>query len=424
MPPDFAKFFEQALPKDGGRHILALGEWHRDVAQLKFLKKYLPELKEKYGVNGIGLERDAFFNVFLWAYADGTLEQQLGSQKNVHAYLRAVFAAFLERKYKDNAIATADITIAAMDAGMEVIAFDSRETLAATKQRWTGQIDELNDYVASRAKDRSAEAVLMDIRKHSKSFSAKHADKEHVWMLGEVDWLLGLKQEYQTKLNAMEQLIKIGHKEIRAGRLTSDGLSAALGLAQMPDVGNCVTISGSKHINGIGVHDQDFLPQHPEQVHGTFGHHLFAMRRAEGSRADTVTAAMIATVAVAGTANEYSMGDFEDHHARAITGHTVAHWKLNNGTFRCLWPSSQKVEKLWQPPQDHPRVVPLEEKFPVPRRTTAEERPAIHAAHLDPLKTPAIKQAFDELRALMHPPSKVYVGRLGNSPEMGISPVN
>ena len=410
MSPAFAEFFAKALPKDGGRHVLTLGELHNNPAHLKYLKEQLPVLKDTYGITSIGLEWSAFLNVFLWAYRDGTLRDQLGSQENAQAYLRAVFVACSDTLRKANAIAKADLAIAAMDAGIEVMGFDSRDILAEKKQAYSKFIKQLNSDVASKltvSGDKiPADMVLSNIRQSRENLTYWDEYTKRAWILEEVDWLLGLKPNYQPKLNALEHVIAVGHQEIEAGMLTSDGLSAALEQAQMLIAGNSITIGGAAHIKGIGTHNEKFSLHHPEQIHGSFGQHLFAMGQAtEHQRIHRVTAAMIATVAVVEKSNHWSKLDFSDPYNLAIAGHGVAWLNLDDGA----------VGKMWQPEQDHPCVVPLEEKFPVPDEAVEADRPAIHAAHLNPLKNPVIKEAFDALRSVMQGPSIVHDGKLGGA---------
>ena len=426
MPHDFTKFFEQALPNDGGRHMLALGELHDDVEHLAFLGQHLPEFKEKYGVQTIGLEREAFFNVFLWAYADGTLEKRLGSQEKVQDYLRAVFNAYSDPDYKSTETISADFAIAAMDTGIRITAFDCRDTLVQSKMKVLDEIRKLNESVAgcvAMQGDGDSGDAIPYIRKHTKQLDTVDKETKFAWMLGEIDWLLGVNPNYQARLNAMERLIEVGHQEICAGRLTSDGLSATLQLAQMLDTGNGITISGSGHIDGLSQYYWGYDRNHYVNVHGTFAYHLSAIgEQSEQQRPCTVTSAAILTAAIAKEFDQITKDDFcyayaDDHlyaDVLAIAGNKIAHLKLDDGT----------VGELWLPPYGHPRVVPLEEKFPLPKGAAVKDIPAIHAAHLDPLKNPVIKQAFDELRALMHPPSKVYEGRLGNPPVMAAPCVN
>ena len=403
MPPAFAEFLAQALPKDGGQHTLDLGERHVATEHLKFLKEHLPELKEKYGLTTIGSEKDVFFNVFLWAYADGTLKQQLGSKEKAQDYLRAVFVAYSDQNYKEHALEEGNLAIAAMDAGMEVTTFDSRFTLANSKQEYFSEIKLKNQYLERLAKDNdnnpSVETFRSNIRKDSKQLNNLSRFVKFPWLLGEVDWLLGLKPEYKIKLDAMERLIEVGHREIGAKRLTSDGLSAVLQTAQMADRGNSLTISGVTHISGISSYHASVPEAHPEQIHGTFGKHLFAMgQRQEFQRPHTVTAAVIATVADADIINRHLRDTFCSPRSIAIAGHQVAHLNLDDGT----------LGQMWQPEQDnHYCVVPLEKKFPVPDGAAAKDLPAIHLAHLDPLKNQAIKEAFDKLKTVMLEPSTV-----------------
>jgi hypothetical protein len=395
IPPAFAEAFAKALPKDGRSNTLVVGEWHKDSEHLAFLQWHLAELKDTYGIRTIGLETSPFFNVFLWAYADGTLEKELGSKEAAQNYVKAVFQAFSDPDYKDNSIATANFSIAAIDAGITTVAYDSRDLLAEKKVAWSPDINAFLYHLAESAGESTPNEHLQAIRQAPQSFINKHPHHEFSWILGEVDWLLGLKPAYQTKLNAMEALIAAGHEKIAVGTLTSDGVSAVLFDALAEKTGNRLVIGGAAHSNGIGIHDNRFQQHHPEQNHGTFATHLQHLSpsaiAAEGRMAQ-VTASAIATTAVGQEIDTFAQYYFSHHSTRAIAGHRVTLMNLNNG----------KVSEMWQPDQTHERVVPLADKFPVPYGAAAADLPAIHAAHLNPLLIPEIRTAAEKVRAAMH----------------------
>jgi len=67
MEPAFKKFFDEALPKNGGSHTLTLGEHHATTEHLQWLQQHLPQLKNDYGITTIGVEYAAFVNPLFWA---------------------------------------------------------------------------------------------------------------------------------------------------------------------------------------------------------------------------------------------------------------------------------------------------------------------------------------------------------------------
>ena len=198
------------------------------------------------------------------------------------------------------------------------------------------------------------------------------------------------------KFDAAEQLIACGHDKINAGALTSDALSATLFEAMARPNGNRITIGGNGHIDGIG---SLYEPNKIERVHGTFGHHLFAMGQSpEMQRPHQVTAAVIATTAVGEKINDLAKSDFSTPIHQSVRDHQVHHLDLDTG----------EIEPFWQAEANHERVVSLEEKFPKKPihdfffKDKAKERTQ---AHINPLLMPDIKKAADALSTAMHGPT-------------------
>ncbi|MBX9726667.1 MAG: hypothetical protein K2X09_05320 [Rickettsiales bacterium] len=164
--------------------------------------------------------------------------------------------------------------------------------------------------------------------------------------------------------------------------------------------GNRLSIIGCAHIDGIGDLDE---ATPIEKVHGTFGHHLLAagQRQAEPCP-HHVTRAVIATAAGAkgldGLAKD-ALYFYEPNRAAANT--EVAHLNLDTG----------QVGTMWQPPPDHERVVPLEDKFPTPdvlnslRDGPHKDRGREYhkKAHLDPMMLPDLRKKANAVRAAMNP---------------------
>ena len=358
MPTAFAEFLGKALPKDGGTHTLTLGERHDESAHLRFLHESLGRLQADHALTTIGLEVGAYLNPFLWAYADGTLAAQLGSKKKAASYLQAVFETALAEPYRSHTIASVHLAVAAMDAGIQVVAFDSRQALSSKKFSHPYAMQHFHDYATER-KEQLLEnhfAATLHNRHDSRQYSS--LDTAHLkvgWLLHEVDWLLETNPAYARRIEAIENLWDMGNKKICRGQLTSDGLSSVLFNALAGDTGNRLTISGFSHINGIGKHDAKFPLYHREQVHGTFGKHLYSSE--EPPRPHRVTAAVIATTSVARTMSKRSFSDLYSQPA-AIAGTEVAHLNLDTGTIGAIWHPDATRNKG--------NIVSLADKFPVP----------------------------------------------------------
>lgn len=410
MPAAFEAFLADALPLDGGNHTLALGELHDTTEHLKWLKQHLPELRTTYGITTIGVERPPWFNVFLWAYQDGTLEKQLGSEQMARKYLRAVNVACIVHGNRENALAIADLLLDAMDAHIPVVAYDSRYLRKQQKIDWEEiskvSTDIFTDMITRRATYTNCTAYEFA---HGERTNPKtlwdnaNGLLNFPWLLSEMDWLCGLHQQdpsitdYAARLKPIEQLIETGHKKIHQGRLTSDGLSAVILDAMALPQGNRLTVGGAAHLNGMGSATSIV---HPKYSHGTFGMHLVAAEQpASAKPPNRVTSAVIATTQVRENIENNAKRRFEKPKYQATKGASTLHLNLDTG----------EVEPSWQPPEDHPRVVQLEEKFPNPRVFTPSysisrtKREAHAAAHINPLLMPDIKAAADDVRAAMNP---------------------
>ncbi len=398
MPPAFKEFFDKALPKDGGYHTVVLGEAHVSAEHLSWLITQLPELKHR-GITTIGIEKPPWFNLFLWAYQDGTLERVLGSHSLAKNY---VHAACLASVRKDdmldcsiNADALANLLIQAMDAGIRIVAYDGRATLGVTQNNWDKEIAEWNHHIENNSENQriSKETTLHKLRTNPDkllNIARSHIDISLPWLTSEVKWLGKQHPEYNKKLTTLEHLVTIGHQKIGVGKLTSDALSATIFHAMAAD-GHRLTIGGAGHISGLRNVGRKIPEHHPKQVHGTFGHHLFAV----GSPSDThrphrVTSAVIGTTTTKRLIDNEIQLFFNHKDSRMVQNHAVPLLNLDTGN----------VEEIWHPPHDDPRVVPLTEKFPQYSRNPMGWLNAITvmqadhtAAHINPLRMPDIKAA-------------------------------
>ena len=401
MEPAFKKFFEKALPNDGHSHTLTLGEAHDTTEHLQWLQQHLSQLKTDYGITTIGVERSTFMNPLFWAYKDGTLAEQLGSKEKAQQYMQTVLMIIATDDCEENSYEQVKLLISAMDAGMDVVAYDSRNSY----NDWQNKVHEGKGWVNN--KHKKPEKYWQENRENV-SIRNKCIPESFPQFMMEVEWLRQLKPEYEKKFDAAEQLIACGHQKINAGALTSDALSATLFNAMARPTGNRITIGGVYHINGVGsLNKLNGLgslnkPNEIEKIHGTFPHHLFAMGQPpEAQRPHQVTAAVIATTAVGKRINDYTKKSFfTDPIIQSVFGHHVSHLNLDHGN----------IEPLWQPPANHPCAVSLESKFskkPIHNKNTDDVSlsNARTEAHINPLLMPDIRAASDALRAAMHGPS-------------------
>lgn len=409
IQPNTAAFFRKALPGDQATHTLALGEAHFDDVHVRLMTQHMEQLRDEHNLRTIGLEMPAFINLFLWAYRDGTLEKELGSKEAAQAYLKAIFVAYGNKEASNAYTRKAELCMRAFDRGVNVVAFDARDTYAAVKN---DRFKELNHFRhgeverTAKSQNRTVDDFLQYVRE---TLSKHHHNLPIAWMLDEVKWLSDKKTDYAAKLETIEDLIRLGHTKIAAGKLTSDALSAVIFNA-LAQPGGRITINGSSHIDGIGMDGfyikHEFLPKHHvHHMHGTFGHHLFAMG-SDDKPPHTVTRAVIAGSAM------LPGGDWQGAHPKRIKDDSISG----------LFPGLDVVTEM-----DFPHIVntavPLDEKFllengqypafkkqgfmdRLKKKPLEYERPDTIAAHINPLLMPDIKAAADAVRAAMNGPEQ------------------
>ena len=183
MEPAFKEFFDKALPNNGGRHTLVLGELHYTTEHLHWLQKHLLQLKNDYGITTIGVEYAAFVNPLFWAYKDGTLAAQLGGKPQAKNYVRAMLMALTNPNFHENASVEADLIMSAMDAGIDVVAYDSRHSYIAVCDEWQ---DKVRQYKQMPENDWQTNRKNADFLKEI----INESDDETVpWLIMEVAWL-------------------------------------------------------------------------------------------------------------------------------------------------------------------------------------------------------------------------------------------
>lgn len=407
MSSSIQTFLDQALPHDSGAHILAIGEDHRDKSHISWLKLHLQRLKNRHNVATIGIELPTYYNVFLWAYQDGTLTRHFGSQAAARDYMIQVIGAITDFvSLKD----TTELLLDAMDSGIRVVAYDSRFTMDALKSSAIANASEKDaPFLTEFAKGENAPDRRDLAYNHDhQSRLADNAQYKTLWQLGEVAWLLKQQQSYCSLFDKISRLQQLGLSKIRKYKLSSDGLSAVLFHVLKTTDGNCITIGGLGHVSGI------YLPQATpiNSIHGSFGHHLFTVgAHLEPQRQHKVTASVIATTARLRNC-EVALSDMLKISPRpVIAGEPIAAIDIAAGldqpiksialpahselpiteVFQLNLSTGQQLKDLWY--SRNGKTISDEECL---MRLSAAEK------HVDPLLMPDIKAAADAVRMAMN----------------------
>jgi hypothetical protein len=411
IKPEVAAFFDKALPRGGAGNILTLGEHHGKVEPLDFLREQLPRLAQNHHLGTIGLERNPSFNVLLWAYQDRILERELGSKEAAQGYLKDMFVAYTSPDFKTTAIARANLTIAALDSGLRVVAYDGRDRLGDLKNEFSGELKAFDADIKNK-KDQAGiegEAVRAEIRKNPKTRQAlsNTEGKSFPFLLREIDHWLKVKPKYKERLEAMENIITLG----KENRIEGDAISATLLAAASDRDKNTMTIGGQVHIDGIGINNQKYNSQ------GTLPHHLehtlphalnFREMQAAGRPAPQVTRAVVAGTVILGDIIAGNQGRIHG------TGR-YSHWyhngqivrdRQNNGSERPTIPlidiDTGKTTELARLEPKDPRLVDLVGRFPCVtvasgNTVTPPPVPIERNQCINPLLNPRIKAAADEV---------------------------
>lgn len=401
MHPDIAQFLTKAWPKDGGTHTLALGELHSIDDHVKWLQQHLSTLQHAHNLTTIGLEDAAHKNIFLWAYQDGTLERSLGSKRAAREYFMQAMIADISPEFQQSQQEIISLTIEAIDAGIRVVAHDGRESFQDLMGTAASKPDaELANGQPNRNSLATNEAHQKKIRAETSNYAAN-------WVVSEINWLIGQNPNYKARFDAIERLVEVGHRKIKAGKLTSDGLSAVLFNALATPSGNHLAISGVAHISGVNFYSKDPI----DGFNGSFHHHLFAARQsAEAHRSHRVTCGVIATTAGINRMKQVLQQEELSSSRPVIQNSSIP-------TINILPEATQPIGEIRLNPK---ASVPLETVFlPEPSKrvqrrllSDAPSARATHyqalrqkraAAHINPLLIPEIKDAANVVRELMNP---------------------
>ena len=420
IAPEIEQFFHEKLPADdGNRHTLVLGEYHDEVEHLDWLREQLPRLKREHALTTLGIEKNGDLNVLFMAYADGRLQKELGEEA-ARDYFRNLFIIGFEVGTKENAIAQADLIMAAMDLGIRVVAYDSRRQFPEEEADQCMQFCSLASKelqgVSIHASDALArlrrlhEDVIYHYAKRAYEkppyFSSAYPPEcfvEEAWRVNEIKWLCGLDPSYQKTFSAIEAGIGEVHRQIKAKRTHSDATSACLYNALAAPQGNGITLVGFNHINGMGaapkygptgdLNDPDIC-----HIYGTLPQHIFSTgQSAESHRPHCVHAGVIAGIKMAGR--------FKDNYqARLETAETVIPNEIS-----LIAIADQTVEPLAQPKAGDARIQTMKEKFSAYDTQRAEKwlnntealqkrMEKVAKTRINPLLIPSLRHAMDAIR--------------------------
>jgi hypothetical protein len=270
IAPSLKAFMNKALPKDEGKHVLALGEDHTQTTHVKWLQAHLDELKSQHNLGAIGIELPPFMEVFLWAYKDGKLPVGNDPEK-AKAYVERAFKAFCESDFEENTKAKVGFAIAALDKNIPVTLFDNRNTLRGT-EILSPSVETLRSSLADNEDTRQAMRHNNgNIFDDMSALSPQAAALTTAFILLEAQKILSENPKYQAQLDNIEAVITARRNSKQGGgqRPGHDATSAAIMQASIPTAKNAITISGLNHL--IGYVSNQY------QNDGTFNSHLDAL---------------------------------------------------------------------------------------------------------------------------------------------------
>lgn len=384
--PTFQEFFSRALPANGTGNTLSLGENHQASEHWQWLQQHLPELIKNHQLTTIGIESPAFFTLLFCAYKDKTLEDRLGGKEQARNYLRAVLLSTVPANTQKSMSAQADFIMEALDSGLEVIAYDGRDSWQGWQHAWSKEIQEFRQNLQQIVRNDDLSASQQTWRTNPSFLDAiaqGKPERKIPWVIDEMDWLFRQQPHYQKTLSAIESLISCGQEKIAVGRLTHDALSATLFNTMAKAEGNRITVGGVMHIDGVGDKDA--------QAHGTFGHHLSKIGgESSGHR---VTHAILAGPVVQ---HMHKNRMAQAANQPKVRNHDLTALHLGSGTEETLRHNDgEPLTKLFSVDTLLPREVA--------RKFKSSERAAFVRSHVNPLLMPDIKTAADALRAAMNP---------------------
>ncbi|MBX9726666.1 MAG: hypothetical protein K2X09_05315 [Rickettsiales bacterium] len=226
MPAAFAEFLGSALPMDGGRHTLALGENHTAPEHLQWLKQHLPELKATYGITTIGIETTTDLNPLFWAYQDKSLERALGGDhEKAHQYVETMTVIMAAKPaFRETEKARAQLLMDAMDKGIRVVAYDSRDLCVADLD-FQDEVRKFDTYEAKQV-NKTPEAFRESLRTDAAALDkllGLDLDFRNTYFAGELLWLRSLSPNYKPRMEAVVRCWRQAIKKLRPENLPATG---------------------------------------------------------------------------------------------------------------------------------------------------------------------------------------------------------
>ncbi len=285
----FRDAITHALPNDAKRvHILALGEMHNVKNHHALLREALSDLIKQHNLGTIGFEAPYYFNLFFNRYAKICSEHPLDSEivKKERDYLRDLIVYDCDDKNTAARAEAAKWITDAIEKGLRVVAFDTRDFIHKNKLGWLIEplkeeaqqggisLEALQEEIRYNRTEREAvlkRAVSYQKNAHAELFKTRpelEAGFEKaiftLWASNEAENVIEADHD-NTLFTTTERLIEEGKKR----GICHDALSAGLLRASAVPAKNIITISGAAHLWG----DDD-----RKSVNGTFHHHLAAIR--------------------------------------------------------------------------------------------------------------------------------------------------
>lgn len=420
MHPKLAEFLDETFPNDGRQHVLMVGERHDAIEHTRWLIDHLDTLLA-HDVRAIGMELPIFMNVFFWAYADGTLTRELGSQQAAREYVENVCSAMSIGQ--DASRAHARLAMNALDRGMHYVCYDARRSFEGFSD-YIAIFPERNPEGAERMQtllhgsDRLQASALVAKEKEALIQKLIPTDTplppfeySVAWVHQEVThWLEG-NPDYRRKLQAIDRAISVGQRHIGEKDMGSDGLSACIAHALMPKEGNRITISGLNHNLGVPVG----FGSPVMNVHGLFSHHMqevAAHYAGVESAEDALHAHRVSVVAMASSDKMAQYKDAIDRNTRfpnvMYVPSAIPMMNLDDGTQHTV--ISYKKEDVARLRSEHHTYVAFSQKS----RPNLTERWFFSEGELErmregrarqfanPMLIPELKNACDKVHAIMH----------------------
>ncbi len=265
---------------------------HNQTVVSQYLTDHISELRDDFDLGTIGMEQPPFMNVFLWAYEDRNKGIKLPVPKEKMAqYVRTMYECNVHHQ-KLGMEAKANLAMAAIDHGVEVVDFDTRQLLewrlnAAKKvipwlerafaqhgSLFSREQMRLNSKLVERMQEVVTRNAAMGFPLDETSCNRDHpAPLLNSFVTMEAKALLDANPQYQRRLENLEAVAEAAQRTYpyRGGQVqTQDAFSAALLVYAAKPGHNILSISGSGHIKGF------IAPKDPA-VQGTFSRHIRRM---------------------------------------------------------------------------------------------------------------------------------------------------